>query len=161
MKNEQHIGSIKDLRPPKISNKLTFKLQRAANEYAAKRRRRAEEPQKGRNSCLRLTPGSVFDSFSIGLMSSKVNFHVVRSALQNSVCLLIVYFCWSGLSQILRFAAYSFAVHFCMVCPCFQGWFCPSYIFFVRHQRDTWTLALSGTRDMAWFCECLSSILEL
>ena len=25
------------------------------------------------------------------------NFHVVRSALQNSVCLLSVYFCWSGL----------------------------------------------------------------
>ena len=38
MKNEHHIGSIKDLRPQKISNKLTFKLQRTANEYAAKRR---------------------------------------------------------------------------------------------------------------------------
>ena len=82
-KNEQHIGSIGDLRPFKISNKLTFKLQRTTNKYAAKRRRRAEEPQKGRNSCLRLTPGSVFGSFSVVLMSSKVNFHVVRSALQN------------------------------------------------------------------------------
>ena len=33
-------------------------------------------------------------------------------------------------------------------------WLCPSYIFFVsalkvRRQRDTWTLALSGRRDMA------------
>ena len=51
-----------------------------------------------------------FGSFSVVLMSYKVNFHVVRSALQNSVCLLSVYFCWSGLLQILRFAAYSFAV---------------------------------------------------
>ena len=33
---EQHIGSIKDLRPPKIGNKLTFKLHRTANEYAAR-----------------------------------------------------------------------------------------------------------------------------
>ena len=33
-KKEQHIGSIMDLRPQKISNKLTFKLQRTANEYA-------------------------------------------------------------------------------------------------------------------------------
>ena len=37
-KNEQHIGSIKDLRPQKISNLLTFKPQMTANEYAAKRR---------------------------------------------------------------------------------------------------------------------------
>ena len=37
-------------------------------------------------------------------------FSLVRSALQNSVCLLSVYFCWPRLSQILRFAAYSFAV---------------------------------------------------
>ena len=31
----------------------------------------------------------------------------------------------------------------------------------MRHQRDSWTLALSGTRDMAWFCGCLSSMSEL
>ena len=37
-KNEQHIGSIKDLRPQKVISKLTFKSQRTANEYAAKRR---------------------------------------------------------------------------------------------------------------------------
>ena len=138
MKNEQNIGSIKDLRPQKISNKLTFKLQRTANEYAAKRRRRAEEPQKGRNSCLRLTPRPVFGSFSIVLMSSKVNFHVVRSALQNSLCLLSVYFCWSGLLQILRFAAYSFAVHFCMVLPMF-----PRLVLSVVHflcETSTWHL---------------------
>ena len=40
---------------------------------------------------------SVFSSFGVVLMSYKVNFHVVRSPLQNSVCLLSVYFCWSGL----------------------------------------------------------------
>ena len=37
-KNEQHIRSIKDLRPQKISNQLTFKPQMTANQYAAKRR---------------------------------------------------------------------------------------------------------------------------
>ena len=157
-KNEQHIESIRDLRPPKISNKLTFKLQRTANEYAAKRRRRAEEPQKGRNSCLRLTPGSVFGSFSVMLMSSKVNFHVVRSALQNYSGYIFAgqVFYRSYVLRHIRLRSI-----FAWFCPCFQGWFCPSYIFFVRHQRDTWTLALSGTSDMAWFCECLSSILEL
>ena len=141
-KNEQHIGSIKELRPPKNSNKLTFKPQRTANQYAAKRRiyKRPEqqkytlsrhtefckgdrttwkltfrdEPQKGRNGCLRLRPRSVFGSFGVVLMSCKVNFHVVRSALKNSVCLLRVYFCWSGLLWILRFAAYSFAVLRCL-----------------------------------------------
>ena len=35
-KNEQHIGSIMNLRPQKVSNKLTFKLQRTENEYAAR-----------------------------------------------------------------------------------------------------------------------------
>ena len=58
----------------------------------------------------RLRPRSVFGSFGVVLMSCKVNFHVVRSALQNSVCLRSVYFCWSGLLEILRFSAYSFAV---------------------------------------------------
>ena len=41
--------------------------------------------QKGRNSCLRLRPRSDFSSFGVVLMSCKVIFHVVRSALQNSV----------------------------------------------------------------------------
>ena len=41
----------------------------------------------------------------------------------------------------------------------FLGWFCPSYIFFARHQLDTWTLALPETRKMAWFgCGCWSSM---
>ena len=32
--------------------------------------------------------------------------------------------------------------NFCMVCPCVWGWFWPVlYIFFARHQLDTWTLA--------------------
>ena len=52
--------------------------------------RRTDEPPKGRNSCLRLRPRSVFSSFGVVLMSCKVNFHVVRSALQNSVCLSII-----------------------------------------------------------------------
>ena len=47
-------------------------------------------PQKRRNSCLRLRSRSVFGSFVVVLMSCKVNFHVVRSALQNSVCPLTV-----------------------------------------------------------------------
>ena len=38
--------------------------------------------KKRRNSCLRLRPRSVFGSFGIVLMSCKVNFHIVRSALQ-------------------------------------------------------------------------------
>ena len=46
-----------------------------------------DEPQKGRNSCLRLRPRSVFCSFGVVLMCCKVNFHIVRSALQISVCL--------------------------------------------------------------------------
>ena len=59
--------------------------------------RRTDEPQKWRNSCLRLRPHYVLGSFGDVLMSCKVHFHVVRSALQNSVYLLSVYFCWSGL----------------------------------------------------------------
>ena len=39
------------------------------------------EPHKGRNSCLRLRPRSLFVFFGVVLMSCKVNFHVVRSAL--------------------------------------------------------------------------------
>ena len=46
-----------------------------------------DEPRKGRNSCLRLRPRSAFGSFGVVLMSCKVNFHIVRSALQISVCL--------------------------------------------------------------------------
>ena len=47
-------------------------------------------PPKRRNSCLRLRSRSVFGSFVVVLMSCKVNFHVARSALQNSVCPLTV-----------------------------------------------------------------------
>ena len=50
--------------------------------------RRVDEPQKGRNSCLWLQPRSVLSSFGVVLMSCKVNFHVVRSALQYSLCVL-------------------------------------------------------------------------
>ena len=46
----------------------------------------ADEPQKGPNSCLQLQSRSVFGSFGVALMSCRVNFHVVRSALQYCAC---------------------------------------------------------------------------
>ena len=48
--------------------------------------RHTDEPQRGRNSCLWLQSRSVLSSFGVVLMSCKVNFHVVRSALQYSAC---------------------------------------------------------------------------
>ena len=65
-KNERHIGSIKDLRPPR-NNKLTFQLQRTFKTDLCgnftpeplRLLRRTDEPPKGRNSCLRLRPRSV------------------------------------------------------------------------------------------------------
>ena len=48
-----------------------------------------EEKTKRRNSCLRLRPRSVFGSFGIVLMYCKVNFHIVRSALQILVIKLL------------------------------------------------------------------------
>ena len=50
--------------------------------------RHTDEPQKGRNSCLWLQSRSVLSSFGVVLMSCRVNFHVLRSALQNLICLL-------------------------------------------------------------------------
>ena len=47
------------------------------NEQSQRRKEK-----KRRNSCLRLRPRPVFGSFGIVLMSCKVNFHIVRSALQ-------------------------------------------------------------------------------
>ena len=48
--------------------------------------RHTEEPQKGRNSCLWRQSRSVLSSFGVVLISCRVNFHVVRSALQYSAC---------------------------------------------------------------------------
>ena len=48
--------------------------------------RHTDEPQRGRNSCLWLQSRSVLSSFCVVLMSCRVNFHVVRSALQYSAC---------------------------------------------------------------------------
>ena len=48
--------------------------------------RHTVEPQRGRNSCLWLQSRSVLSSFCVVLMSCRVNFHVVRSALQYSAC---------------------------------------------------------------------------
>ena len=45
-----------------------------------------DEPQRGRNSCLWLQSLSVLSFFGVVLMSCRVNFHVVRSALQYSAC---------------------------------------------------------------------------
>ena len=56
--------------------------------------RHTDEPQRGRNSCLWLQTRSFLSSFGVVLMSCRVNFHVVRSALQycifclqNLICL--------------------------------------------------------------------------
>ena len=46
----------------------------------------ADEPQKGPNSCLWPQSRSFFGSFGVALMYCRVNFHVVRSALQYSAC---------------------------------------------------------------------------
>ena len=51
-------------------------------------RRTDAEPQEWRNSCPQLQPRSVLGSFGVVLMPCKVNFHLVRSTLQNSMCLL-------------------------------------------------------------------------
>ena len=49
--------------------------------------RHTDEPQRGRNSCLWLQSRFFFfGSFGVVLMSCRVNFHVVRSALQYSAC---------------------------------------------------------------------------
>ena len=48
--------------------------------------RHTDEPQRGQNSCLWLQSRSVLSSFGVVLMSFRVNFHVVRSALQYSAC---------------------------------------------------------------------------
>ena len=50
--------------------------------------RRTDEPQEWRNGRLRLEPRCVLGSFGVVLMSCKVNFHVVPSALRNSMCFL-------------------------------------------------------------------------
>ena len=49
--------------------------------------RHTDEPQRGRNSCLWLQSCTVLSSFGVVFMSCRVNFHVVRSALQNLICL--------------------------------------------------------------------------
>ena len=51
--------------------------------------RHIDEPQKGRNSCLWLQTRYVLSSFGVLLMSCRVKFHVVRSALQYSACRII------------------------------------------------------------------------
>ena len=51
--------------------------------------RHTDEPQKGRNSCLWLHTRYVLSSFGVLLMSCRVKFHIVRSALQYSACRII------------------------------------------------------------------------
>ena len=60
--------------------------------------RHTDEPQKGRNSCLWLQSRYVLSSFSVLLMSCRVNFHVVRSALQYSACRIICLHFMTGAS---------------------------------------------------------------
>ena len=83
---QQNVGSIKDLTSKNIHLVDTefCKADRAIAVDSCF----ARFGRKGRNRCLRLRPRSVFGSFTVVLMSYKVNFHVVRSALPNSVCLL-------------------------------------------------------------------------
>ena len=61
-----------------------------------------DEPQRGRNSCLWLQSRSVLSSFGVVLMSCRLNFHVVRSALQYSMvfCLQNLIFLFPGAHQI-------------------------------------------------------------
>ena len=47
--------------------------------------RRTDEPQEWRNSCRQPQPHSVLVYFGVVLLSYKVDFHVVPSALQNSI----------------------------------------------------------------------------
>ena len=55
--------------------------------------RHTDEPQLGRNSCLWLQSRSVLSSFGVVLMSCRVKFHVVRSALQYSACRILCVTC--------------------------------------------------------------------
>ena len=48
--------------------------------------RHTDDLRKERNSCLWLQSHSVLSSFGVLLVSFRVNFHVVRSALQYSAC---------------------------------------------------------------------------
>ena len=48
--------------------------------------RHTDSPQEGRSSCLWLQSSSGWSPFGVVLMSCRVNFHVVRSALQYSAC---------------------------------------------------------------------------
>ena len=64
--------------------------------------RHTDEPQKGRNSCQWLQSRSVLSSFGVLLMSCRVNFHVVRSALQYSACTIL--YVYNFLYPVLEFA---------------------------------------------------------
>ena len=68
---------------------------RIMEESAQKSKKNAKS--KGETAVYGYDPALFFGSSGVVLMSCKVNFHIVRSALQNSMCLRSVYFCWSGL----------------------------------------------------------------
>ena len=61
--------------------------------------RHTDEPQRGRDSCLWLQSRSVLSSFGVVLMSCRVNFHVVRTALQS--CIIIIRYYYFHLSLTL------------------------------------------------------------
>ena len=69
-----------------------------------------DKPQQWRNSCRRLQPRFVLGSFGVVLMSCKVCFHGIRSALQNSMCLLCTNLADEVFLQVQLSAACSFAV---------------------------------------------------
>ena len=62
------------------------KVVQRSDGYAMLMSPHTDEPQRGRNSCLWLQSRSVLSSFGVVLMSCRVNFHVVQSALQYSAC---------------------------------------------------------------------------
>ena len=55
--------------------------------------RHTDEPQRGQNSCLWLQSRSLLSYFGVVLMSCRVNFHVLRSALQYSACRIYYVYC--------------------------------------------------------------------
>ena len=105
--------------------------------------RHTDEPQRGRNSCLWLQSRSVLSSFGAVLMSCRVNFHVVRSALQNLICL-------------------EFKLHLNGRCSYNCFWITPD----LRCQKRLWILCFSKSEQAAlsslsWSVFCVSGFVTL
>ena len=121
--------------------------------------RHTDEPEKGRNSCLWLQSRSLLSSFGVVLMSCRVNFHVVRSALQFSACRIYICLLVIFADQVFidpRSSAYSFAV----LCSPLWLMFVPSgRVFGPFWSENGYTLypfwcgiayGFRGTRESVW-----------